>query len=185
MIDAEGHTFRLCLSCLTSAKCALDRRCILEPAEPYHGMIPPKSKAAAAIKANIAANLARIDKELSREDVLNEAIDVTKARGLKYGQPEDNFARIARHWGVYFRNRFGIELGNFGSRDVSVLMDLMKTGRLENEITHHDSWVDKAGYAACGAVIREDAEPPYVVLFNDVHVVDKRTNPERVPGEEG
>lgn len=101
---------------------------------------------------------------LSREDVLKEAIEVTKARGLKYGQPEENFARIARHWRVYFQNRFDVDLP-IGSRDVALLMDLMKTSRLENEITHHDSWVDKAGYAACGAAIQEpvevqgDAEP--------------------------
>jgi uncharacterized protein DUF6378 len=99
---------------------------------------------------------------ITRFDVLSEAAKVVSARGVKYGVPEENFARIARHWRVYFHNRFGVSL-NLGSRDVALLMDLMKTSRLENNIGHHDSWVDKVGYAACGAAIEEEPEEPMVV----------------------
>jgi hypothetical protein len=31
------------------------------------------------------------------------------------------------------------------------MLDLMKTARLQNMPSHADSWIDKAGYAACGA----------------------------------
>jgi len=41
---------------------------------------------------------------------------------------------------------------NFAFRptDVAQMMVLMKIARLENSPTHMDSWIDVAGYAACG-----------------------------------
>ena len=89
-----------------------------------------------------------------RTKFLEEVAGAVGKRAATYGTPEDNFARIARHWTVFFKNRFDVDLP-LTSEDVALLMDLMKTSRLENDIHHHDSWVDKAGYAACGAGIEE------------------------------
>ena len=56
------------------------------------------------------------------EDVKNGRLKMTKAkcldlakgavadRGLNYGKPEDNFARIAARWRTHIKNRFGVEV---------------------------------------------------------------------------
>ena len=62
-----------------------------------------------------------------------------------YGTPEDNFKTIAGLWSAYL----GKEIS---SLDVAMLMALMKIARIKAG-TKPDSFVDLAGYAACGAEI--------------------------------
>ena len=62
-----------------------------------------------------------------------------------YGTPEDNFKTIAGLWSAYI----GKEIS---SLDVAMLMALMKIARIKAG-TKPDSFVDLAGYAACGAEI--------------------------------
>lgn len=84
---------------------------------------------------------------MKREKLLKEALKIVKgARQKNYGTPEDNFKRIADLWTVYT----GIEIT---PGDVAVMMILMKAARLMNDPSHMDSWVDIAGYAACGGEI--------------------------------
>jgi hypothetical protein len=80
---------------------------------------------------------------------------VTGARRQSYGNPEDNFQCIAVLWQTYLARRT-MRLGPAGrlvitADDVAVMMVLMKTARLAENISHADSWRDIAGYAACGA----------------------------------
>jgi len=90
----------------------------------------------------------------TKASLLEAAAQTVKGRGLNYGKPEDNFARIAAHWTAFLTNRqapFGqLELR---AGDVAIMMVLMKAARLENQPNHPDSWIDIAGYAACGAEI--------------------------------
>lgn len=85
----------------------------------------------------------------SKHDILNEAITTVAGRGKSYGRPEDNFERIARLWATHLANRYGVSIV-IDAQDVAMMMILMKVARLENDPSHHDSWVDVAGYAACG-----------------------------------
>jgi hypothetical protein len=89
---------------------------------------------------------------MKKHDVLNAAIAATADRGLNYGKAEDNFDRIARLWNTHMLNRYGI-ITTIDAADVSMLMILMKVARLENKPDHADSWIDAAGYAACGGEI--------------------------------
>lgn len=89
---------------------------------------------------------------MTKERLLDKAKEAVADRGLSYGKPEDNFNRIALRWRTHLKNRFGVEVA-IDAASVAIMMDDMKTARLENDITHLDSWVDKAGYAACGAEI--------------------------------
>lgn len=89
------------------------------------------------------------DNHFTKVDILNEAIKVVGGRGKSYGKPEDNFQRIATLWTAHFANRYGLDL-EVDVQDVSMMMALMKIARLQNDPNHHDSWVDAAGYAACG-----------------------------------
>jgi hypothetical protein len=81
--------------------------------------------------------------------LLDEAAAAVVARGKRYGEPEDNFKRIARRWSVHMLNRYGIDI-SLDEVDVASMMIDVKQARLENDPTHRDSWVDIAGYAAGG-----------------------------------
>lgn len=88
-----------------------------------------------------------------RAQVLDDAAAaVNGERQLNYGQPEDNFLRIARLWNSHLKNVGIIKEGDrlLSNADVALMMILMKGGRLANTINHPESWTDIAGYAACG-----------------------------------
>ena len=87
---------------------------------------------------------------MNRTDVLVAAQVAVRQRNKKYGEPEDNFDRIALLWNAYLlaRREPSEELN---SVDVAIMCGLIKVARLANDPGHLDSWVDLAGYAACGA----------------------------------
>lgn len=85
---------------------------------------------------------------MTREETLDNAKRiVTGRRDDEYGGPEDNFSRIAALWSAYLGTDIGAE-------DVAIMMVLLKISRLAASCYEStDSWVDIAGYAACGAEI--------------------------------
>lgn len=86
-----------------------------------------------------------------RRALLSEAAEITsRDRATAYGKPEDNFKDISTLWDAYLRGKQTIS-----SMDVVILNILQKVARLKFNPTHHDSLVDIAGYAACGADIQE------------------------------
>lgn len=83
-------------------------------------------------------------------------------RALNYGAPEDNFLRIAKLWSAWIAIRDTTKRPShsteyFDPFDIAIMMDLVKTARLANSPGHQDSWIDKAGYAACGADITAES----------------------------
>jgi hypothetical protein len=80
-----------------------------------------------------------------RTSVLNEAERIVNGqRANTYGGPEDSFKTIAKLWEGYTTREFS-------PADVAVMLALLKIARLKHSPEHRDSWVDLAGYAACGA----------------------------------
>ena len=69
-----------------------------------------------------------------------------------YGTPENNFKNIAGFWSLYLSSKLNKDI-TLQPVDVAVLLDLMKTARLIQSPGKTDTWIDKAGYAACGAEI--------------------------------
>lgn len=88
----------------------------------------------------------------SKGDILREAMGAVAVRGEAYDGAEDNFARIARYWNAHLTNRFGDASADcwLNPTDVAQMMILMKMARLDFRQDHRDSWVDAAGYSACG-----------------------------------
>jgi len=87
-----------------------------------------------------------------------EALDAAKAAVAArraYGPPEQNFARIAALWSAYLVGKApGTDAAQpVTAIDVAAMMALMKIARIEETPSHEDSWVDLAGYAACGAEV--------------------------------
>lgn len=81
---------------------------------------------------------------MDRSGVLRTAEQyVCHDRQNKYGGMEDNFERIAAFWSVYL----GIPVE---AKDVPAMMGLLKLARICTGCANEDSWIDLAGYAACG-----------------------------------
>lgn len=94
-----------------------------------------------------------------REDILREAIKcVCTDRNAQYGEPEDNFSRIAEYWQKYLIDRcveFGADVC-ITPEDVAVMMMLFKIARyITADTPIVDTFVDIAGYAACAGEICE------------------------------
>ncbi|NBU34871.1 DUF4406 domain-containing protein [bacterium] len=64
-------------------------------------------------------------------------------RNVQYGDPRADFKRTAAMWGAYL----GVEVA---PHDVAALMALLKVSRIRWSPQKQDSWIDLAGYAACG-----------------------------------
>lgn len=91
----------------------------------------------------------------SRSDILDLAKKcVCGKREQDYGTPESNFQLIADLWNQYLFKEPGTkEVFGIGPMDVSMMMALMKIARIRNGGGSGDSFVDLAGYAACGGEI--------------------------------
>jgi len=82
----------------------------------------------------------------ARSRMLHEAEKLVNGdRNNQYGPPDQDFQRTADLWTIYLDGRRIIE-----AHDVAVMMALLKISRLSWKPNHPDSWIDLAGYAACG-----------------------------------
>ena len=83
---------------------------------------------------------------MTRLDTLKAAAEcVCGSREEDYGSPEDNFAVIAALWTAYTGT-------DVTPKDVAMMMALLKIARAKAG-SKPDTYVDLAGYAACGAEI--------------------------------
>lgn len=84
---------------------------------------------------------------MKREELLNRAIDLTtRKRDSEYGTPGANFLRTARLWSAYTGY-------NITPHMVAAMMCLAKISRIRHDPSNADSWIDLAGYAACGSEV--------------------------------
>ena len=91
----------------------------------------------------------------TRAGILDQAKKcVCGQREQDYGTPESNFQLIADLWNGYLKKeRLGRSKTVVDAVDVSMMMALMKIARIKNGGGSGDSFVDLAGYAACGGEI--------------------------------
>lgn len=86
-----------------------------------------------------------------RKDLLAEAAEIiSNARDISYGDPVDNFSRIASLWNEYLGPPHNIK-----AHDVAIMMILLKISRLANKPSSKDNWMDIAGYAGLGYEVHE------------------------------
>lgn len=93
---------------------------------------------------------------MKRKEILDKATEmVCGHREQDYGSPEDNFTRIALLWSAWL----DVEVTPV---DVAMMMAMMKAARIKGGTMTEDSFVDGAGYFACGgeiaAKIKEDID---------------------------
>jgi len=85
---------------------------------------------------------------ITREEILRAANAIVNGeREGQYGSPEDNFSRIAMLWNGYLSGSITRVLTPV---DVAMMMTLMKVARTVTGTGSMDTFVDIAGYAACG-----------------------------------
>lgn len=83
-----------------------------------------------------------------RSGVLNEAAELINGdRNNQYGPPGQDFARTA---GILNALGYKSPNGPIMPHDVALMMNAVKMSRLVWSPQKRDSWVDFAGYAACG-----------------------------------
>lgn len=92
----------------------------------------------------------------TRREILQAAERCVRGdRDASYGGPEDSFALIASLWEPIVRSRCvspGADVA-VDAVTVALLMAELKIARAATNAGHMDSWVDLAGYAACGGEI--------------------------------
>lgn len=89
---------------------------------------------------------------MTRKETLDAAAKcVCGDREEDYGSPEENFGRIAEFWSIYLNML--IE-----PKDVAAMMALLKIARIASGNVKADSWIDLAGYAACGCEIETEGK---------------------------
>ena len=89
----------------------------------------------------------------TREYILDQAKKcVCGHREQDYGTPESNFQLIADLWNGYL-GFMDHPQDQIRATDVAMMMALMKIARIRNGGGSGDSFVDLAGYAACGGEI--------------------------------
>ena len=98
---------------------------------------------------------------MKRSEILEQAKEIISGkREDTYGGPEDSFHAVAQLWNAFLintSNKHGEEYNiTLEATDVALMMMLLKAARLTTAPDHLDSWVDAAGYAACGGEIGTD-----------------------------
>ena len=68
---------------------------------------------------------------------------ISGQRADDYGDATESFRRIAVIWSAILN-------ANVTAEQVAACMIGLKLGRLSNEMSHEDSWIDIIGYAALG-----------------------------------
>lgn len=95
---------------------------------------------------------------MTREEVLDEAKKcVCGKREQDYGSPESHFALIADLWNSYLELPYCTaeeDIRVITPVDVAMMMALLKIARIKNGGGTGDSFVDLAGYAACGGELK-------------------------------
>lgn len=105
------------------------------------------------IAETVEKNSEDAKRKLTRADILQAAEKcVCGQREQDYGTPEDNFKAIAELWEAYLNKACtrGVNV-RVEAKDVAAMMALLKIARIAAGGGKADSWIDLAGYAACGA----------------------------------
>lgn len=90
---------------------------------------------------------------MTRAQILEEAKKcVCGQREQDYGKPEDNFSIIAQLWNAY------LGCDTIQPNDVAMMVALLKIARIRTGKHTDDSYVDLAGYAACGGEIAQQSQ---------------------------
>lgn len=119
-----------------------------------------KEKRSLEVKMKVHDLQHQQQQRLEREKILADAkVCVCGERTEDYGSPEDSFGVIAKFWNIYLAGRNGGKSPDITAMDVSMMMGLLKVARISTGTGTRDSFVDLAGYAACGGEIASKANP--------------------------
>ena len=87
-----------------------------------------------------------------KRELLEEAANIVEGqRKEDYGETYKSFERISNLWSAYLSCPIS-------PSDVTAMMIMLKISRAKQTPTHKDSWVDMAGYAACGYEVAQKEE---------------------------
>lgn len=135
---AQTRGIKLCPECRRAARSAAGRK----GAQAAHGL-----------KTEEPAQKQEIPQGMTRAQILDAAkAAVCGQREQDYGSPENSFQMIADLWTAYLVGSYQYHV-ILTPVDVAAMMSLMKIARIGGGRGTADSFVDLAGYAACGGEI--------------------------------
>lgn len=106
---------------------------------------------------------------MNRVECLEAARQAVAERGVNYGKPEANFTAVAGLWSTLF----GVTVE---PHQVALAMILLKVARANHDPLHADSFVDAAGYAACGIEVATESRDKAAAILRQSHSL---TDPRR------
>lgn len=93
-----------------------------------------------------------LDEPNERANILNTAKTLINGdRAKDYGDPNENFGRIANLWNAQFAHKLAQP---FTAQDVAYALIHLKMSRLANTPGHRDSLIDVCGYAALSGELK-------------------------------
>lgn len=102
--------------------------------------------------AKMAEHLMPTEPKTVRGEVLDQAKSLVDGdRNAQYGEPYDDFLKVADALNAYGYSGPGGR--KIMPRDIPFFQVLVKLSRIVESPTKMDSWIDMAGYAACGAEV--------------------------------
>lgn len=102
--------------------------------------------------AHATAQETDTDEPNERADILNTAKKLINGdRAKDYGDPNENFGRIANLWNAQFAHKLAQP---FTAQDVAYALIHLKMSRLANTPGHRDSLIDVCGYAALSGELK-------------------------------
>jgi len=109
---------------------------------------------------------------MHRKEILEKIAQVICVdRQNLYGQPENSFTTTAQLWATYLDARLvkapegTTHIQALQPHDIAAMMMLLKVARIAANPQNTDSWVDAAGYAACGAEVAPQVEAQAEMQF--------------------
>lgn len=109
-----------------------------------HEAFEKEEKIIAGLEAAVAAENELTPADIRRGVLVDAAVCVCTDRNVLYGEAEDNFAVIARMWSAYL----GVSVSAWDVADMMILFKVARNATAER--ASRDTYVDIAGYAACG-----------------------------------
>lgn len=90
----------------------------------------------------------KMETTTERAKLLADAAEIVgNQRNLEYGEPAENLARTAAMMAAYLGTRTG---SSIEAHDIAAFGIIIKLGRIANDPTKRDSWLDVCGYASIG-----------------------------------
>ena len=113
---------------------------------------------------------------MNHKEVLSSAVGILKDRAVQYGPEEDCFGRISQLASIVLNKPIS-------PYDVAMILHCTKLGRLQENRTNPDNYVDGINYLAFASQFSTSEEQAKVALEEDIAAMARKFAPRRPDSE--